>query len=266
MRGIVIAKNSGGWWWRASAAIAAAGLLITGCDNSDSIEAGASVAAADLRGQPIAAVESEARAAESVSAGEQVEADAEPDAADADSAAAESGDPRPAAQGGTNGEAAAMAALNPNEDLPPPEISEAKAEYLPLAFGKLASFAYDVYAAEEEIASEGKPGPERVPAEIRSLNGRKIAVRGFMMPLDITRNQAKTFLLVRNRMACCFGMMVGLNEWVYVQMADGSAADWVNDVPITVYGELAVGEEVRDGMVMSLYRMKADEVAYDGGF
>jgi hypothetical protein len=87
-----------------------------------------------------------------------------------------------------------------------------------------------------------------------------------MMPIDINReNETRKFLLVRNRMACCFGAMTGLNEWILVQM-DPTPAKFVKDVPVVVYGTLEVGEDIKDGMVMSVYRMRGDEVGHSGGY
>jgi hypothetical protein len=53
----------------------------------------------------------------------------------------------------------------------------------------------------------------------------------------------------------------GPEEWVYVTMAAGRAIPNVGSTPVTVFGLLSVGEDVRDGVIDSVYRMRGDRVA-----
>lgn len=153
---------------------------------------------------------------------------------------------------------------NPDPDRP---------EYLRLAFNDLAGFDYDPFEAgvpslgATEPAEPVKPLAKnaQIPARILALNGKKAAVAGFMVPIEIRKDQAKSFLLVRNQMLCCFGVQIGFNEWVFVEMEGDQRATFVPDVLVRVYGVLEVGEDVQDGMVMSIYRMKANEVVHEGG-
>lgn len=177
--------------------------------------------------------------------------------------------PKPAAKPQTVPE---MIQANPDVgktqgDLPVTDIDSRDGQYKPISFGKLGGYLYDNYAVEASLGKDGKGKPiDEIPAEVRALDKQKVALRGFMVPIDIKKNEARSFLLVRNRMACCFGMQVGLNEWVFVRMAGDKTARWMNDVPTTVYGTLSVGEDIRDGMIMSIYRMEGDDVAYSGGY
>ncbi|MGH7162583.1 MAG: hypothetical protein ACREID_03790, partial [Planctomycetota bacterium] len=59
---------------------------------------------------------------------------------------------------------------------------------------------------------------------------------------------------------CCYGVMPRMNEWVHVKMAPGKKAKFAIHVPLVAYGTLAVGEQIEDGIVMSLYRMESTEV------
>lgn len=152
-------------------------------------------------------------------------------------------------------------------DLPVSDIDSRDGQYKPISFGKLGGYLYDNYAVEASLGKDGQGKPiDEIPAQVRALDKQKVALRGFMVPIDIKKNEARSFLLVRNRMACCFGMQVGLNEWVFVRMAGDKTARWMNDVPTTVYGTLSVGEDIRDGMIMSIYRMEGEDVAYSGGY
>ena len=139
-------------------------------------------------------------------------------------------------------------------------------------FDELASFEYDPIAAGVPLLGSA-PNPQQttervdqIPPAIRKLNGTRAGVSGFMMPIEMEKDRVKSFLLMRNQMACCFGMMVGFNEWIFVELPEGRPTKFVPDVPIVAYGTLEVGEEVEDGIVMSIYRMAADDVVPRGGF
>ncbi len=131
-------------------------------------------------------------------------------------------------------------------------------------FAVLANYPYDPYLRFDTPPGE-EPG-EQIPEKIKALNGSVISVEGFMMPIEMRNDVVRTFLLVRNRMMCCFGVQVSMNEWVLVKMRGANGARFYNDVPLRVRGKIEVGEDVQDGMVMSLYRMYADEVLPTGGY
>lgn len=151
----------------------------------------------------------------------------------------------------------------PDEPIPPAENGR---EYRSVSFSKLSGFLYDHFEVEASLEENPNKPVDLIPPEVRALNETPVAVRGFMMPIDINReNETRKFLLVRNRMACCFGAMTGLNEWIFVHM-EAAPAKFVKDVPVVVYGKLEVGEDIKDGMVMSVYRMRGDEVGHSGGY
>lgn len=139
-------------------------------------------------------------------------------------------------------------------------------DFQPVSFAYLSSFEYDVPdpftlkgMKEEEISKLS----EQIPDYIKRLDSKKIAVKGFMVPIDVEGEGVKSFILTYSQMMCCFGQMPWYNEWVYVEMTDGKPASFYNDTPITVSGTLDVGEEIEDGFVISLYRMKAENVIAD---
>lgn len=156
-----------------------------------------------------------------------------------------------------------------------------KPEYLRVNFDELASYDYDPFeAVAPELGSgthkvvDDDAGPQptaaplknsQIPERIMALDKKKIIVQGFMVPIEFKRDAVRSFLLVRNQMMCCFGAMIGMNEWVMVQMDGEKRTSYVQDVPTTVFGELEVGEDIQNGMVMSLYRMRGFEVQFKGG-
>ncbi|MFN0137086.1 MAG: DUF3299 domain-containing protein [Phycisphaerae bacterium] len=167
--------------------------------------------------------------------------------------------------------------LDPTKPVGRPDSD--KPDFLDLSFNELASFEYDQFDAVEELNRKGEPsatatgktdGPKpissQIPEKIRELNGKKITVQGFMIPLEVRRNEVKSFLLVRNTMVCCFGAAASFNEWVYVQLDEGKTTKFTPDVLVSAYGVFDLGEDIQDGMVMSIYRMKASEVALKSGY
>jgi hypothetical protein len=99
-----------------------------------------------------------------------------------------------------------------------------------------------------------------LPQEIRAAHGAKVALRGFMMPLDVTSNGVTQFLLNGSYDMCQFGVSAGApNQWVEVAMANGDAVPYTH-LPITVAGTFSVGERRRGGRVVTLYRLAADKV------
>ena len=121
-------------------------------------------------------------------------------------------------------------------------------------------------AAQEYAGPPAEPVKNaQIPQRVLALDKKKVIVQGFMVPIEFKRDSVRSFLLVRNQMMCCFGAMIGMNEWVMVQMDGEKRTTFVQDVPTVVYGELEVGEDIQNGMVMSLYRLRGLEVQFKGG-
>lgn len=101
-----------------------------------------------------------------------------------------------------------------------------------------------------------------VPDKVQALNGQKISVVGFMIPMDLDKNGGvSSFILAQSRMTCCYGVTPKLNQWIYVTMAPGTTTSQLMDIPITVYGTLGVGThfDIQD-LGWCLYRMTSDKV------
>lgn len=104
---------------------------------------------------------------------------------------------------------------------------------------------------------------DQTPNPIRMLNCKKVAVTGFMLPVDFEEGKVTSFILLNNQMACCFGIMPRMNELIYVKMQGNSSTKFMTDVPIKVFGKFKVGEE---NVVGSLYGIEADRVLVHEGF
>ncbi|TAJ20818.1 MAG: DUF3299 domain-containing protein [Planctomycetota bacterium] len=172
---------------------------------------------------------------------------------------------------------APIAVAAPRELAPPPESDAAGVEaaaktggegkiakdYKPVLFKDISTWTYSQPTAkelEQDPDAVAKSAKERIPADIWALDGKKIALEGFMSPIDFDKTGVKSFSLIHNAIGCCFGMFPKMNEWVYVEMAGDKKCDFFSVEPATIYGTFSVGEEIRDGYVVSLFRLKADHV------
>jgi hypothetical protein len=140
-----------------------------------------------------------------------------------------------------------------------PRVKELIQEYKPISFSRLSGFFY--YTPEPGE----KPDPEmlkksRVPDEVKALNGRKVAINGFMMPIDQEPEGSKEFVLNGNFDMCGFGGPISINQWIVVKYTGRGRVPYTH-LPMSVFGELEVGEEYRDGKLFSIYRMKAKAVS-----
>src|SRR5688572_167863 len=137
--------------------------------------------------------------------------------------------------------------LVPAAPLAPPVLENG---YLKLGFEHLASFGFVPPVANEgsDQSTVAKRAEEQIPANVKSWNGKKALLVGFMVPVKMEKGLVTEFLLMRNTLACCFGTTPGINEWVTVKMKKGIPPTM--DVPVEFYGELKV-KPVFDGGYLS---------------
>ena len=100
-----------------------------------------------------------------------------------------------------------------------------------------------------------------IPDKVKQLNEKKVAITGFMLPIDVDRGKVKRFLLLKSTMSCCFGVAPRINEVIYVESSKKQKIQTVMDMPITVFGKLSVGQQFReDLMLMGVYQLELAEV------
>lgn len=128
---------------------------------------------------------------------------------------------------------------------PPPRLT---------TFTELAGYPMDIDSAGALVGT--------IPAEIKSLDGKRVHVEGFVLPFDFVEGTDKvtTFALLRDQAACCYGAVPPPHAWVFVDLMDKNGSEYILDVPIAVEGELSVGELREEGEFHSIYRLKADRI------
>jgi hypothetical protein len=127
-----------------------------------------------------------------------------------------------------------------------------------ISLATLGSFTYEVRKPWSMAAGRSEKGGTSIPRAIRGLSGRRVAVEGFMVPMDYDQSGVGEFILNASFDMCSFGATARLNDWILVRMKDGRRTRFASHFTVWVYGRLEVGETWRGDQVDSLYRIEAD--------
>ena len=94
--------------------------------------------------------------------------------------------------------------------------------------------------------------------QIEALKGRKIRIRGYILP-SFQQTGLEQFVLVRDNMECCFGPGAALFDCVVVEMQPGKSTDFAIH-PVAVEGIFSIRELVLDGKTMAIYHLLGQSV------
>lgn len=96
-------------------------------------------------------------------------------------------------------------------------------------------------------------------SKIEALDGRKIRIRGFILPPPVAAGLTR-FVLVRDNLSCCFGPGAALYDAIFVEMVDDKSTDYTIS-PVTVEGVFTV-RELRDpdDNIMAIYHLDGEIV------
>jgi len=133
--------------------------------------------------------------------------------------------------------------------------------YLKLGFDQLASYAFTPPPFDPSADPKATPpsGEEQIPASVKAWNGKKAVVTGFMVPVKMEKGLVTELLLMRNTMACCYGSVPNMNEWVVIKMKNGIQP--LMDVPVAIYGSIKVGAMFENGYMTGLYEVTGEKMA-----
>lgn len=138
--------------------------------------------------------------------------------------------------------------------------------FLTLGFDYLSSFPFaldaDLAASQRNPALAGEKVRAQIPEHIRRLDRRMVRVRGFLVPVRMDEELAVEFLLMRDQTLCCYGKVPRVNEWVHVQVK-GRGVKPIMDIPITVEGELRVGDRWENGYFAGIYFLQAVTAVFE---
>ena len=139
-----------------------------------------------------------------------------------------------------------------------PSITAASPEPLRTSFKDLAGFPIP------DSLYNAKPGHVigYIPKRVRELDGKRVALTGFMLPVTLHNHQVTAFLLMRTQNTCCFGIAPLLNEVVEVTRMEAPARILM-DTPITVVGRLHVRERWGSGFLCSIYQLDEEQITQE---
>lgn len=132
-----------------------------------------------------------------------------------------------------------------------------RAGFLGLTWDEMVAFHFELTGLADRLRS-AKP-EEVLPKRLLELDGKQVSISGFVMPLAVQGGRCSSFMLVRNRLFCCFGAPLGLTDWVMVEMDEGKSIAPVQDVPTMIFGKLAVKPQTSDGLVLSLLELRGTD-------
>ena len=135
--------------------------------------------------------------------------------------------------------------------------------YQSLTFNMLTSYPLD----EPNWAKMDDPAyiaslnlDEQISPKLQAMDGKQVEIQGFMLPLDMSEGNLRTFMLLKDQMACCFGNIPRLNEWVYVRVPKKKQISVHQDVPITLLGTLRVGPKFEREVLTGIYHLELDQI------
>jgi len=152
----------------------------------------------------------------------------------------------------------ALATAAPAAEAGAPETDNG---YLRLGFDRLASYKFTppVFDPAADPKTPPPTGEEQIPETVKAWNGRKAVVTGFMLPVKLENGLVTEFLLVKDPMMCCYGVVPAMNEWIVVHMAKGGVRPLM-DVPVSFYGELKVGALFENGYMTGVYLLEGERM------
>lgn len=96
--------------------------------------------------------------------------------------------------------------------------------------------------------------PELLPDWLKKLDGKRIRVRGFMIPTYFETG-FRRFILARDNELCCFGREPKVYDLVSVTMKKDVTTDYIQGRPFDVVGVLHISRELPEGGLGGLYKI-----------
>jgi hypothetical protein len=99
------------------------------------------------------------------------------------------------------------------------------------------------------------PDPQNyMPAWLKSLDGRRVRIRGFMYP-TFQQTGVHAFGLARDNQICCFGRNPKIYDVFDVVLREGTTTNYIPNRPFDVVGVFHIRPEAEDGKLYRLYEM-----------
>ena len=133
-------------------------------------------------------------------------------------------------------------------------------DQLVVGFDKLSGFKYEVPDENPDSPfAKGKDPDTQIPDTIKAFSGKRVSLKGFMLPLKVEQGLVTELLIMRDQSMCCFGTVPKINEWVSVRMT-GKGIKPVMDQAVSLVGTLKVGAIRENGYLVGIYQMDGERM------
>lgn len=110
-----------------------------------------------------------------------------------------------------------------------------------------------------DIEKDAEFKPEMITPEIKKLDGKRVVLRGYMLP-SFQQSGITRFVLVRDNLECCFGPGAALYDCVIVDMVEGESAEF-SVRPVAVTGKFTLDTyKDSDDVVRAVYHLQGESV------
>jgi len=138
-------------------------------------------------------------------------------------------------------------------------------DYTLVGFDKLAGYNFDLpdellAPQSNKLAEASLRTSQQIPGLVKAFDQKRVALKGFMLPLKVKDGLVTELLIMRDQSMCCYGTVPKINEWVSVKMS-GEGVKPVMDQAVTLYGKLHVGEMRENGYLIGIYALDGDKMA-----
>ncbi|MBW7877574.1 MAG: DUF3299 domain-containing protein [Candidatus Cloacimonetes bacterium] len=160
------------------------------------------------------------------------------------------------------------ALFQPVSEIPTPVATVSDGSVQFLSFDVLGGYPYDIDTSDASMSLAAEiykaKLDSQIPSQILTYHNQFVEVEGYMIPIDFHDGKVLSFVLVSSPMACCFGMIPRINEWIHIMVEKPGVSSLLVDMPLRIRGTLDIGADIQDQAVMSLYRMQAKSVTPSG--
>ena len=156
-----------------------------------------------------------------------------------------------------------LAAAEAPAELPPLKFPTVEIDrHLEVGFDFLGGYEFKLTKEQAAaFATEDKSAlavvDAQIPELVRKLDGRKVLLSGFMLPMKMEGPLTTEFLLVANSMMCCYGVVPPMNQWITVKLPTGKGVKPQQDIPLQFFGTLRVQPRIENGALAAIYHLDA---------
>jgi hypothetical protein len=150
---------------------------------------------------------------------------------------------------------------SPSTETSTPGVQAKAEDQQVVGFDKLSGFKYEVPDENPDSPfANGKKDPDtQIPDAIKAFSGKRVSLKGFMLPLKVEQGLVTELLIMRDQSMCCFGTVPKINEWVSVRMT-GKGIKPVMDQAVSLVGTLKVGAIRENGYLVGIYQMDGERM------